>query len=328
MTTHKLGCYVFPKTGVLLTLFVVLSLSPAAGHAALGDCSQPASSGSAPVATDCLYILNASVGLQTCDPACICAPTGTLPAKATDALLCLNASVGVPVALNCPCEPVSTESDDFNDNSKDTSKWGAAMTDGNGKLTETNQRLEYTCNSGTAQDEMDWPWIASALPFDRNWEMQIDLANSTSPSTSDQENSFGIGIVNAQDFGDYLYAEMIASSFGTGYYSELGTDGEWIAELGTFGVAIASGAVRVRFASSTKVVEVTYDTNPSDGYQWTELVTFGLGGSGGGFAWTDWGLSDTDVMYAYVYGYSVGMKVTAGTMWADNFLLTGGVPAP
>jgi len=82
------------------------SVNPA--RAALGDCSQPVSAGAAPVATDCLFILGVAVGLQTCDPACICAPKGTLPTSATDALVCLNASVGVPVDLQCPCEPSTT----------------------------------------------------------------------------------------------------------------------------------------------------------------------------------------------------------------------------
>lgn len=67
------------------------------------QCSQPVSSGAAPVSTDCLYILQAAVSLQTCSPECICAPTGTLPVKATDALLCLNVAVGVNLPLNCPC---------------------------------------------------------------------------------------------------------------------------------------------------------------------------------------------------------------------------------
>lgn len=67
-------------------------------------CSQPVSAGSAPVATDCLFILQAAVGTQICSSECVCAPTGTLPAKATDALLCLRHSVGDDsVPLQCPC---------------------------------------------------------------------------------------------------------------------------------------------------------------------------------------------------------------------------------
>jgi hypothetical protein len=72
-------------------------------------CSPPVRSGAAPVATDCLFILQAAVGSQTCSPECICAPTGTLPAKATDALLCLKHSVGDDtIPLNCPCNGGST----------------------------------------------------------------------------------------------------------------------------------------------------------------------------------------------------------------------------
>ena len=68
-----------------------------------GDCSQPLSNGPAPTATDCLWILNAAVLLQTCTPQCICAPSGELPISATDALVCLQNAVGQPVALQCPC---------------------------------------------------------------------------------------------------------------------------------------------------------------------------------------------------------------------------------
>jgi hypothetical protein len=71
-------------------------------------CSQPVSSGEKPVSTDCLYILQAAVGSQTCSPECICAPTGTLPIKATDALLCLNVAVGIDLPLDCPCNGGTT----------------------------------------------------------------------------------------------------------------------------------------------------------------------------------------------------------------------------
>ncbi len=66
-------------------------------------CAAPISSASPPQATDCLYILQAAVGLRTCALPCQCAPKGSLPASATDALLCLRASVGGQVVLNCPC---------------------------------------------------------------------------------------------------------------------------------------------------------------------------------------------------------------------------------
>ncbi len=67
-------------------------------------CAQPVSTGPNPLATDCLFILRAAVGLATCSPECICAPKGSLPTTATDALVCLNVAVGTPgVVLSCPC---------------------------------------------------------------------------------------------------------------------------------------------------------------------------------------------------------------------------------
>ena len=66
-------------------------------------CAQPTSAGTGPTATDCLFILSAAVAISTCDPECVCAPTGTLPISASDALLCLQSAVGGSVQLNCPC---------------------------------------------------------------------------------------------------------------------------------------------------------------------------------------------------------------------------------
>jgi hypothetical protein len=67
-------------------------------------CAQPVSSGASPVASDCLFILGASVGVQSCEPdACVCDPSGDGEIVATDALLCLNVAVGNPGTLDCPC---------------------------------------------------------------------------------------------------------------------------------------------------------------------------------------------------------------------------------
>ena len=68
-----------------------------------GTCATIVSGGQIPTTTDCLFILQVSTMLRTCDPECGCAPKGTLPVTSTDALICLNAATGIPVALRCPC---------------------------------------------------------------------------------------------------------------------------------------------------------------------------------------------------------------------------------
>jgi len=249
-----------------LLVWAVLLFSPTTGFAANGDCGQPVSNGAAPVATDCLFILNAAV-------------------------------------------------------------------DGNGHLDETSQRLEYTCGSGTADDGEDWEWIATALPLDSNWEIQIDLVNLTVPSADNHVNSFGFGVYNPADVGDEVYAEMYASSLGgpparNGFYGEMYNDDAYVGEADSGGSDVTTGAVHMLFDSSSKVIYAQYDTDPSNGYQWITFGTFGIAGFGGSNGNANWGLSDSDVLNVYVYGFSARMKIGAGKMWGDNFVVTGGVPAP
>jgi hypothetical protein len=85
-----------------------LLFAASSSRAALGDCSQPISNGSEPVATDCLFILRASVGSETCDPACVCDSAGGGGATATDALACLRVATGLPQELECNCPTTTT----------------------------------------------------------------------------------------------------------------------------------------------------------------------------------------------------------------------------
>lgn len=96
---------------VLLRLSLALAALIALPAAPIGAtttpaCSQPVSTGAMPVASDCLFILNAAVGLQTCG--CECDPSGDSKTTATDALTCLNVAVGVDLPLACPCGGTTT----------------------------------------------------------------------------------------------------------------------------------------------------------------------------------------------------------------------------
>ena len=66
-------------------------------------CAQPLSSGPTPIASDCLFILRAAVGSETCALVCVCDVNGTSGVTATDALTCLKKAVGQEVLLSCPC---------------------------------------------------------------------------------------------------------------------------------------------------------------------------------------------------------------------------------
>ncbi len=98
-------------TGLLVA--GVLGGTPGAASAANGDCAQPISSGSGPVASDCLYILRAAVGTVSPDKVCVTRPLHGTQTRASDALRCLSYSVGQPVSLDCPCGTPDVQSSDY-----------------------------------------------------------------------------------------------------------------------------------------------------------------------------------------------------------------------
>jgi hypothetical protein len=82
---------------------------PQTAIGAQGDCSQPVSTGTNPLASDCLFILRVAVNLQACTPqACVCDPTGDASTTASDALTCLKKAVGEPITLLCPCNTTTS----------------------------------------------------------------------------------------------------------------------------------------------------------------------------------------------------------------------------
>ena len=306
----------------------LLVASPTLALAANGDCAQPVSNGAGPVASDCLFILNAAVAVQTCSPTCTCDINGSGgQPNATDALVCLSASVGIPGLLDCQCGEV-TDSDDFNDNAKDPAKWGTDDTNGNGTITEQITRLEYRCSSPTSNyDGANRPWIKSNLPYDTDWEVQIDVRNISDPEISEQVSSYGLELVNPSDDNDYLYVEIYASTLGglparNGFYGEIGFDND-SAWVDTGDVNLEAGAVRLTFDAASKVVTLFYDV-PGGDYTWIEFGSFGIDGNGGDDGNGNWGLAASDEILLDVYGYSEQMTIPPAQVFGDNFAITRG----
>jgi hypothetical protein len=81
---------------------------PDATTVARAGCSQPVTTGAAPTASDCLFVLRTAVGSQTCEPSCVCDVNGDSGTTAVDALFCLKKAVGENLALACDCPVVTT----------------------------------------------------------------------------------------------------------------------------------------------------------------------------------------------------------------------------
>jgi hypothetical protein len=228
-----------------------------------------------------------------------------------------------------------SDGDDFNDNSKNTSKWGSDKTVHNGKLTETNGRLEYTVNAGGIEDDAWRPWILTRFPYTADWEIQLDVFNASAPSVLDQVDSIGILIQPTKSAlvtaTNEIFLELYSSTEGglpyrTGFHAELSDAGYTVGTVDSEGDnGVTNGAIRISFTSSNKVFTLYYDTDVSDGYQWVQQATFGVFASGGTNGNAYWELGDTNQFVVSIYGYSAGVTIPSGQMFVDNFLETGGV---
>ncbi len=237
------------------------------------------------------------------------------------------------LGLALPLRAFANGSDDFT-GAKDSSKWGDDVALGQGVLTQTEGRLEYTCSNPLECGDTFRPWKLTRFPFDADWEIQVDTFNSSVPDTEIEVNSAGLVLLHPTRPNTEVSLELYASSLGApgsvrkGFDADLETDDVKLGDVdsgGLVGGATVNGAIRVTFASATKVVTSYYDLDVSDGREWTQLASFGLAGAGGADGNSDWALAPTDQLTLYLFGYADGMVVTSGEIFLDNFAETGGV---
>ncbi|MCB1132055.1 MAG: hypothetical protein KDN05_13065, partial [Verrucomicrobiae bacterium] len=244
------------------------------------------------------------------------------PAKLITAVaLCWSCATGSVLADN---------TDNFNDNSKDSAKWGDDVVIANGRLNETSQRLQYTCPTTGLENSSERPWELTRFPYNADWEIQFETYNGASPSIAGQVCSMGVTILSPHSGGDYLYHELYnvshgVSGGGIGVNTDLSTDDKSVAGEDSGAVLSARVALLVRWNSKTKTLECLYDANPDNGLQWIKLGSFGLSGKGGTSGNTDWEMDASDQFFVSVYGYSALLKVNAGQMYLDDFRESGGV---
>jgi len=223
-----------------------------------------------------------------------------------------------------PLHAAISGSDDFNDNSKDSTKWTADVADG-GTLTETNSRVEYTAPAGSSERFAFRPWNLNKASYDTDWEVTLDVRNTL---------AFNSGVQKEGSVGLLVYPTATPPTSDTPKALSLGLFSDWQDGFSTKGFIVycddsdeeaiadstsTSGAVRIVFNSRTKILYTYYDADgATNGYTWTPLGTLGVGGAGGAFT-ENWGMSGAATFEVAVFGSSEGIAITSGQATADNF---------
>lgn len=237
---------------------------------------------------------------------------------------------GISLILLTPVAVLADSTQNFNGSSKDTSYWGPDNINHNGVLTQTGGMLRYTCGTGTDDDYSEWPATSIRLPYNADWDMQLDCHNTSAPVSPLQVNSMGITLESPLADETDVYVEFYNSALGagasrTGFNADMQINDVPLGGGDSGGPQGNNGAIRFHWTAATEVLTAYYDLDLSNGYQWIELSTFGLGAGGGGATNGNWGMAATDQFFFSLYGYSSFMSVPAGQMTVDNFSETGGV---
>jgi len=226
------------------------------------------------------------------------------------------------LALSLQAASVEIYSDDFNDNTKNNTKWGADFDfeDVGGALDEISQRLEFTSPS-TGFFTRVRPWILKSPSYNQDWEVIVDVANSRTFPTASDGVSMGVAVQNPNNPSQVISAEIFAVnevSPKKGFSTSLRNNGSEDAFFDSPDLNVSQGKVRLTFDSVSKVVRAYYKTTEN----WVLMASYGISASGGGTTGNrNWGMSGSAGMNIAVYGFSGNVSVSVGQVYADNFQL-------
>src|SRR4051812_29119458 len=97
---------------------------------------------------------------------------------------------GLILVFAVECQAQFNGTDDFNDNVKDSARWGSDFSQGGGLFTENNARLEFTTIGIPSSSALGArPWVLNFGSYTQDWEVRID---ANLPMLGFPETLFGL----------------------------------------------------------------------------------------------------------------------------------------
>jgi hypothetical protein len=223
----------------------------------------------------------------------------------------------------------ATVGDNFDDNSKDTTKWGTDTTPP-GEFTEENQSVIYRVEviSNPVKGPATRPWILTHLPYDTDWEALVSASAACTCNFIGESIAVGLRLTSDENASDMIEAGQAGSR--TGFFTSERHVFSYIITGGItngfaqFDTGITNTSwVNLSFDSATKVLTVstTPDLGVTNNLNFTPLASYGLAGSGGGSANVNWGLTSTSTFSIALLAIA-NSEVSSAQSAFDNFSLT------
>ena len=210
--------------------------------------------------------------------------------------------------------------DDFADESRNISLWGADMTAGIGGLLETNGHLHYRTTAGNPMigDYSGRPWL-QIIRATNDWEVRIKANVPDITMGNAQHYAFGLFVTKNGNTADQqvimLSNESADNTPGRSFYAISFTNSTPHYE-GEITTTARSGLVRLRWDAGTFQLASQFSTD-------------------GGSSWSDcgppvgqpWGVTSNDWFSVGPAGYSENMSLSVGdNLYGDDFQTVGQRP--
>jgi hypothetical protein len=212
--------------------------------------------------------------------------------------------------------------DDFNDNSKDTNRWGIdVVSAGAGVLTETRERLEYSSSLSDSSSCLR-PWAVTASVTE-SWAVRAELHVPPAPLTNDGQAVFmGLGVKpmgssSSNRLGIYLgtgvYHGRLARFWGVILHEASGQS-----VMTNVVTTSQSGYVRLRWEATTTTLSADYDSDGSlSDHTWANLLSINLP--------SYWNLAEVGSFGIGIFGQSENTTVgSTNDLYADNMMASTG----
>jgi alpha-tubulin suppressor-like RCC1 family protein len=220
-----------------------------------------------------------------------------------------------PLVIVLPANPPGfVGGDDFNDNARDSIRWGVSDFAPAEALAERNTRLEYV-SATTNLVQGHRVWHRGLARVHQDWEARVHVNLPDLPFTSEGLVALRIMAVPADDTSRALSLELEAgrSASGASYRSFLSVvdaDGNGLDRSSA--TTTTSATLRLRWDSARAMFHAEYDPDgPANGDAWQTLRTY---------APEAWNLNSTSPFLVSVGGLSEGTVVTStDEVWLDTF---------
>ena len=211
-------------------------------------------------------------------------------------------------------------SDNFNDNSKDPTKWGTDFIPDTGStagtLTETNLRLEYTAAGASAKERIARPWIANTGSYTSDWSVLIDVNVPNLTLGVGQRIQFGLGVQNAANLTDTMSLDLrLDGTTGRVFHTSLTTNGVDVGPNVSSATALTLATIRIRYAAASTTLLADFAVVGSSSF--TNFDSRDVAAAG-------WGMNGSSAFNVGVFGGSNGSLVVASSdnLSGDNFVAT------